>query len=33
MVLRDGQSTQFTAATDKISGEVTRAEMSLTVVK
>ena len=32
-VLKDGQSTQFTAATDKISGEVTRAEITLTVVK
>jgi hypothetical protein len=32
-VLRDGQSTQFTAATDKVSGEVIKAEVTLTVVK
>lgn len=33
VVLRDGQSTQFTAATDRISGEVVRAEVTLTVSK
>jgi hypothetical protein len=32
-VLRDGQSTQFTTATDKLSGEVTRIDLTLTVVK
>ena len=33
VTLGDGQSTQFTAATDRVSGEVVRAEVSLTVVK
>jgi hypothetical protein len=33
MVLKDGQSAQFTAATDKVSGEVTRVEVTLNVVK
>jgi hypothetical protein len=33
VVLRDGQSRQFTAATDRISGEVVRAEVTLTVLK
>jgi hypothetical protein len=33
LVLRDGQSTEFTAATDKISGEVIKAAVTLTVVK
>jgi hypothetical protein len=32
LVLKDGQSSQFTAATDKISGEVTKS-ITLTVVK
>lgn len=32
-ILRDGQSTEFTVATDKVSGEVIRAEVALTVVK
>ena len=31
--LRDGQTTEFTAAADKVSGEVIRAEVTLTVVK
>jgi hypothetical protein len=33
VVLRDGQSTQFTAATDRVSGETVRAEVTMTVVK
>jgi hypothetical protein len=33
VVLKDGQSTQFTAATDRVSGEVVRAEVTLTVSK
>jgi hypothetical protein len=33
VVLRDGQSTQFTAATDRISGEVIRVDVTLNVVK
>jgi hypothetical protein len=33
VVLRDGQSTQFTAATDRISGEVVRVDVTLNVVK
>ena len=33
VVLRDGQSTQFTAATDKITGEVVKVEVTLTVEK
>ena len=33
MMLKDGQSAQFTAATDKVSGEVTRVDVTLTVVK
>ena len=33
VALRDGQSTQFTAATDRVSGEVIRAEVTLNVVK
>jgi hypothetical protein len=33
LVLRDGQSRQFTAATDRISGEVVRVEVTLTVLK
>ena len=33
LVLRDGQSTEFTAATDKSSGQVIKAAVTLTVVK
>ena len=33
ILLRDGQSSQFTAATDKLTGEVTRVEVTLTVGK
>jgi len=33
MILRDGQTAQFTAATDKVTGEQTRVEVTLTVVK
>jgi hypothetical protein len=33
MVLRDGQTAQFTTATDKVSGEITKVEVTLTVVK
>jgi hypothetical protein len=33
VTLRDGQSTQFTAATDRVSGEVVRAEVTLAVPK
>lgn len=33
LTLRDGQSAQFTAATDRISGEVTRIDVTLNVVK
>jgi hypothetical protein len=33
LVLRDGQSTLFTSAVDKSSGEVVKAEVTLTVVK
>jgi hypothetical protein len=33
LVLRDGQSTEFTAATDKANGEVIKAAVTLTVVK
>jgi hypothetical protein len=33
LVLRDGQSRQFTAATDRISGEVVRVDVTLTVLK
>jgi Bacterial type II and III secretion system protein len=33
VVLRDGQSTQFTAATDRISGEVIRVDVTLNAVK
>lgn len=31
--VKDGQTTQFTAATDRVSGEVVRVEVKLTVVK
>lgn len=33
LVLRDGQTTEFTAATDKVNGEVIKAGVTLTVVK
>ncbi len=33
MMLRDGQSAQFTAATDKVTGEVTKVDVTLTVVR
>jgi len=33
LVLRDGQSTEFTAASDKISGEVTKAEVRISLIK
>jgi hypothetical protein len=33
LILRDGQTSQFTAATDRVSGEVTRVDVTLTVVK
>jgi hypothetical protein len=33
LVLKDGESTQFTAATDKVSGETTRIDVTLTVMK
>ena len=33
LVLRDGQSIQFTAAADRVSGEVVQAEVTLTVLK
>jgi hypothetical protein len=33
LLLKDGQTRQFTAATDRVSGEVIRIEVTLTVVK
>ena len=33
MILRDGQSRQFTAAADRVSGEVVKVDVTLTVVK
>jgi hypothetical protein len=33
MMLRDGQTSQFTTATDKVSGESVKVEVTLTVVK
>jgi hypothetical protein len=33
MVLRDGQTSQFTTATDKVSGEIVRVDVTLNVVK
>jgi Flp pilus assembly secretin CpaC len=33
VILRDGQSTQFTAATDRISGETVRIDVTLNVAK
>jgi hypothetical protein len=31
--VKEGQTTQFTAASDRVSGEVVRVEVKLTVVK
>lgn len=33
MVLKDGQTSQFTTATDKVSGEIVKVDVTLTVVK
>jgi len=33
LVLRDGQTAQFTMATDKLTGEVTKVDVTLTVSK
>ena len=33
LILKDGQTTEFTAAADRISGEVTKVTVTLTVVK
>jgi hypothetical protein len=33
LLLRDGQNAQFIAATDKVSGEVTKVDVTLTVLK
>jgi hypothetical protein len=33
VILKDGQTSQFTAATDKVSGETTRVDVTITVVK
>lgn len=33
LILRDGESRQFTAATDRVTGEVVRIDVTLTVVK
>jgi hypothetical protein len=33
LILRDGQTRQFTAATDRVNGETIRAEVTLTVIK
>jgi hypothetical protein len=33
LILKDGQTTQFTAAADKISGEVTKVDVTIAVVK
>lgn len=33
LILRDGQTGQFTSAVDKVSGEVTRVDVTVTVVK
>jgi hypothetical protein len=33
LTLKDGQSSQFTTATDRITGEVTKADVTLTVAK
>jgi len=33
LVIRDGQSTEFTVAADKVTGEVMKAEVSISVIK
>jgi hypothetical protein len=33
LILRDGQSVDYTAATDRITGEVARISVKLTVIK
>jgi hypothetical protein len=33
VILKDGQSSEFTAAADRITGEVTRIDITVTVVK
>jgi len=33
LLLRDGQSAQYTAATDKVSGEVTKVDVTISVLK
>jgi len=33
LLLKDGQTTQFTTATDKVSGEVVKVDVTLTIVK
>jgi hypothetical protein len=33
LILKDGQSSQFTTAADRITGEVTKADVTLTVIK
>ena len=33
LFMRDGETTQFTAATDRVTGEVVRVEVKLTVLK
>jgi len=33
LLLRDGQNAQFIAATDKVSGEVTKVDVTLAVLK
>jgi hypothetical protein len=33
LLLRDGQSLQFTTATDKVTGDVMKVDVTLTVVK
>jgi hypothetical protein len=33
LVLRDGQTRQFTAATDRVTGEVVKVDVTLRVVK
>ena len=33
LILKDGQSTQYTTATDKVSGEVTKIDVTLNVIK
>jgi hypothetical protein len=33
LVLKDGQSSQFTAAADKVNGEMIKADVTISVVK